>query len=171
MNESELVLSIRLLGWRDRCYFSDLRIVSAVFVVSPTMVTAVVCLPTTIGSTMLKRNCVDVLIKSIGIHMTDVLAKQAQTNTTAGGARVAPLLNTATQKAIAYGVHVKTKPNTVMTMPDKEKRCSSLGSRSSRSKSVTFQDTTFHFDTFVTEFRFDAMCRFVLHLSQSKVDE
>lgn len=116
MNESDLVLSIRVI----LCYFSDLRMVTAVFVVSPTMVVTGICLPTTFGSTMLKRNCVDVPMKSIGIHMTDVLAKQAQTKTTAGGARVAPLLKTATQKAIAYGVQVNMNPNTVMTIPDKE---------------------------------------------------
>ena len=135
------------------------------------MVAAGGCLPRTFGSTMLKRNCVEVPMKSIGIHMTDVLAKQAQTKTTAGGARVAPLLKTATQKAIAYGVQVKTKPNTVMTIPDKEKRCSSLESMYSHAKSFTFQDTSFHLDTFVAQFGFDAMCRLVLHLFQSEVDE
>ena len=54
---------------------------------SPPMVVAAVCLLTTFGSTILRRNCVDVLMYNSGIHITHVLAKHEHMKTTVGGVR------------------------------------------------------------------------------------
>jgi hypothetical protein len=67
------------------------------------------------------------------------------------------------KKVTAYGVQVKTKPETVMTIPaGKESRIEMT--------CVVIADTSFHLDSLIAQFGLHAVLDFVLHSLQSDVD-
>ena len=70
------------------------------------------------------------------------------------------------KKTTAYGVQVKVKPRTLMTIPRRRKK--RLDDR--QRTEITFQNSTFHFDPFVAQFGLHSVFDLVLHAFQPDVD-
>lgn len=85
--------------------------------------------------------------------MTDDLAIQAQMNVATGDTVVSLPWNTEIKKTTAYGVHVKTKPKTVMTIPSET--ISNMFLLALLPETLTFQNSSLHLNTSLTKICFD----------------